>query len=174
MERLIILSDMWGNIKMDWITKYTSILNKYFEIEIYDCCELGEIILKDFSEEKIHNQFINGGIERAVYNLIKKESDYTNVLGFSIGGTIGWKAASKGLKVLNFTAISATRLRKESVQPNCKIDLFFAENDNYIPKNEWFSDLKLNKNIYKNENHNFYTKKAIAIEISKLITNKYH
>jgi hypothetical protein len=172
MNRLIILSDMFGNVKTDWYNHYISILKEFFEIEIYNCCKLAEINLEYFSKDQIHNQFVNGGIEKAVYNLLKKEKGLINILGFSIGGTIAWKAACKGLNVINFIAVSSTRLRVENTKPSCKIELFFAENDIYIPNNEWFSCIQLNKNIYKNETHDFYKKKEIAIEIcDKLILN---
>jgi hypothetical protein len=138
MNRLIILSDIFGNIESDWYKYYQSILKEHFEVEIYDCCKLAEINLKDLTEEQIHNQFINGGIEKAVYNLLKKEKELVNILGFSIGGTIAWKAACKSLHVKNFTTVSSTRLRFENTKPSCKIKLFFAENDIYIPNNEWF------------------------------------
>jgi len=54
MEKLIILSDLWGSLKSDWLPHYTEILEKHFEIEYYDCRELGEIDLKECTEEKIH------------------------------------------------------------------------------------------------------------------------
>lgn len=172
MNRLIILSDLFGNIDLDWYNHYLSILKEHFEVKIYDCCKLAEINLEDFSEEQIHKQFINGGIEKAVCNLLKNEKGTVNILGLSIGGTIAWKAACKGFNVLNFFAISSTRLRFENNKPSCKIELFFAENDIYIPNNEWFKNLQLNKNIYKNESHDFYKKKEIAAEIcDKLIVD---
>ena len=74
MEKLIILSDLWGSLKSDWLPHYTEILEKHFEIEYYDCRELGEIDLKECTEEKIHQQFMNGGIDRAIKYLLKTDS----------------------------------------------------------------------------------------------------
>ena len=79
-QRLLILSDLWGKEKSDWITYYTSILVNHFELEYYDSCDLGTINKSDYSEENLHNQFINGGIEKAVVQLVKKEK--VSLIGF--------------------------------------------------------------------------------------------
>lgn len=172
MEKLVILSDLWGNIKSDWLAHYTTILKNHFEVEYYDCRELGEIDLEEYSEEKIHQQFMNGGVERAVQNLLKKETNTINVLGFSIGGYIAWKSACEGLKVKNITAISSTRLRYENNRPECEIDLIYAENDQFKPENDWYNRLKLNSRIYDEEEHDFYAKKEYAINICDFIIRK--
>ena len=96
-ERLILLSDLWGEEKCEWMTYYTSVLEQHFVLQYYDCCELGDIDKSDYSEKNLHHQFINGGMEKAVENLLQKEKESVIVLGFSIGGTIAWKAAISGL-----------------------------------------------------------------------------
>lgn len=169
MEKLIILSDLWGNLKSDWLVHYTSILTNHFEIQYYDCCELAAIDLEEYSEEKIHQQFINGGVERAVEKLLEKETGIVNILGFSIGGYIAWKSACQGLQVNLFTAVSSTRLRYENIQPECKINLIYGENDKNKPKEDWFNKFDLEKNIHLKEEHEFYRKKEIAIDISNEI-----
>ncbi|WP_417431543.1 alpha/beta hydrolase [Halpernia sp.] len=165
MEKLIILSDLWGSKKSDWIANYTTILKSNFEIKYYDCCELGEINLTDYSEENIHQQFINGGIDKAVQNLLKEEKGNSSVLGFSIGGFIAWKTACEGLEIKELIAVSSTRLRYENQKPNCSINLIYGENDYYKPNNSWFNQLNLQPKIYKKEEHNFYMKKEKALEI---------
>ncbi len=170
MKKLIILSDLWGNKNCGWVDNYTAILKSYYEIEFYDSCELAEIDLKQNSKDKLHQQFINGGIEKAVAKLLQSENEIINVLGFSIGGLISWRAVLEGLNVEKITAISSTRLRYESKRPECKIDLFYGENDNYKPAPDWFSSFGLVENIYKDEEHEFYRKDSIATDIcSKMI-----
>lgn len=169
MKRLIVLSDLWGKSKSDWFVQYETILKSEFEIVFYDCCKLGEIDLSEFSEDKIHQQFTNGGIERAVKTLLESEKGNVYVLGFSVGGLIAWKAALEGLKIMNLFALSSTRLRYEDKQPNCEINLFYAEKDKYKPSEEWFKKLNLEINIYKEQEHYFYSYIEIASEVSKKI-----
>jgi pimeloyl-ACP methyl ester carboxylesterase len=169
MKRLIVLSDLWGKSKSDWFVQYETILKSEFEVVFYDCCTLGEIDLSDFSEDKIHQQFTNGGIERAVKTLLENEKENIDVLGFSVGGLIAWKAALEGLKVRSLFALSSTRLRYEEKQPKCAINLFYAEKDKYKPSEEWFRKLNLEMNIYKEQEHSFYCNKEIASEVSKKI-----
>jgi hypothetical protein len=169
MKRLIVLSDLWGKSKSDWFIQYETILKSHFEIVFYDCCKMAEIDLSDFSEDKIHHQFTNGGIERAVKALVENEKGNVEVLGFSIGGLIAWKAALEGLKVGSLFALSSTRLRYETKHPKCAINLFYAENDKYKPTEDWFKKQNLKMNIYKEQEHYFYSSKEIAIEVSKKI-----
>lgn len=169
MKRLIVLSDLWGKSKSDWFGHYETILRCQFEIVFYDSCKLAEIDLSDFSEDKIHHQFTNGGIKRAVKTLLEIEEGNVDVLGFSIGGLIAWKAALEGLKVRSLFALSSTRLRYEVELPSCTINLFYAEKDKFRPSEEWFRELNLEMNIYKEQEHAFYSKQEIATEVSKLI-----
>jgi hypothetical protein len=41
--KLIMLSDLWGKEKSEWITDYVAVLESKFEIMFYDCCELGGV-----------------------------------------------------------------------------------------------------------------------------------
>ena len=172
MEKLIILSDLWGSINADWLPHYTEILKEHFEIEYYDCRELGEIDLRECTEEKIHQHFMNSGVERAIKKLLKKEVNSISVLGFSIGGYIAWKSALEGLKVKEFIAISSTRLRYENEKPQCEIDLFYGENDKFKPENDWYNRLELKEKIFYNEEHDFYRNKENAINICDEIIRK--
>ncbi|MBF8456270.1 alpha/beta hydrolase [Kaistella sp. G5-32] len=171
-ERLIILSDLWGAEKADWIEYYTSVLENNFEVNFYDSCVLGEVSKREYSEEKLHHQFVNGGIEKAVENLLKKEKENIIILGFSIGGLIAWKAGNSGLKMQNLFAISSTRLRYETLKPPTKIELIYGEDDAYKPKTEWFEKLEINMNILAREDHELYKKKEIAEVICKVIIQK--
>ena len=110
----------------------------------------------------IHNEFVNGGIERAVEKLQLEEiSENSIVLGFSVGGTIGWKYALETGLVLSLACVSSTRLRYENIKPNCKIDLYFGNKDTYAPENSWFEKLSLNKITLEGE-HNIYKKESFS------------
>lgn len=167
--KLIILSDLWGKEKSFWIENYTKLLAEKFIITYYDCCELGEINTTDNSENNLHQQFINGGIDKAVDNLLVLEKSEVYILAFSIGGLIGWKASLSGLNSKGLFAISSTRLRYENEKPNGIIELFFAEKDAFKPENNWFETLQIKKRIIKNENHDCYQKS----EIAKKTTTKF-
>jgi hypothetical protein len=174
MQKLVILSDIWGNYENIWVENYIKNLEKYFEIQFYDSSKLAQIDTNELNEKKIHNQFIDFGIDKAVENLIKLETSEISILGFSIGGLIGWKATLLGLKVNQLFAISSTRLRFENNPPSCKIQLFFGENDPNKPNSQWFDSFKLYENIFKKENHDFYKKDTISMEICNKIIPKTH
>lgn len=168
-SRLVLLSDLWGKEKSDWISFYTEILEEHFELHYYDCCALGNIDKFIYSEENLHQQFVNGGIEIAVEKLLQEETQIVTVLGFSIGGLIGWKAAISGLKIENLFALSSTRLRYEAQKPLGNIELFYGENDTFKPDAIWFDNFQLKQNLFPNENHEFYQKKEVATIICNQI-----
>lgn len=167
--RLIILSDLWGKEKSDWILGYVELLNDKFEIQYYDCCDLGGIDKTNYTEENLHSQFVNGGIEKVVENLLKAEKNQIDILAFSIGGTIAWKGAMKGLNVRSLFAVSSTRLRYEYEIPNGAIKLYYGENDSNKPSNDWFEKHSIDFEIIKSKEHNFYVEKDFTTSICKEI-----
>ncbi|TRX35353.1 alpha/beta hydrolase [Flavobacterium sp. ZT3R18] len=167
--RLIILSDLWGKEKSDWVSNYVSLLKDKFEIQYHDCCELGAIDKTNYTEENLHSQFVNGGIETAVVHLLKAEKNQIDILAFSIGGTIAWKAALKGMNVRSLFAVSSTRLRYENEIPNGTIKLYYGENDSNKPDVNWFAKHSIDFEIIKNKEHDFYTEKDFATSICEEI-----
>ncbi|QDP84273.1 alpha/beta hydrolase [Chryseobacterium sp. SNU WT5] len=167
--RLIILSDLWGRKKSFWIEYYRSLLENEFTIKYYDCCELANLDTTEYTAEHLHWQFLNGGIEKAVENLRQLEKGEIDVLAFSIGGVVAWKACLKGLKAKSIFALSSTRLRNEVEKPEGVIKLFYGENDESQPNNQWFQDIKIERQIVKDEGHEFYQKLEFAKRISKLL-----
>ena len=67
-QRLILISDLWGSKNSEWISSYTSILNQHFDVFFYSSTELAEINIFNLAQEKIHQKFIEAGIEKAVEN----------------------------------------------------------------------------------------------------------
>lgn len=167
-EKLLILSDLNGLKNAYWISYYTSFLKEKFEIEILDSCVLAEID-SNVSKEKIHKQMISFGIEKAVLNLLKREEKPKHILGFSIGGTIGWKANSSGLNLKSLFAVSATRIRFETQKPKGILKTFFGEKDAFKPDLNWFKKMKIDHFEIPEETHEFYKKKEFATQICTLI-----
>lgn len=154
--RLIILTDLWGTTNASWIDLYKELLNPQFDVLIYDSCKLAGIDATGLSEKQRHSHFIDFGIETAVKELLRLEQDPLNILGYSIGGTIAWKAGLKGLQIIHLYAISATRLRFEIEKPDCKIVLLFGEHDTYSPHLDWALNLDLTLKIIKDGEHKTY------------------
>lgn len=173
--RLIIISDLWGKEKSNWVSDYVELLKDKFEIQYYDCCDLGGIDKTDYTEENLHSQFVNGGIEMAVENLLKAEKNQINILAFSVGGTIAWKAALKGLNTNSLLAVSSTRLRYETKVPDCNIRLYFGERDSSKPDKDWFEKHAIDFEILKNKEHDFYTEKDCTTSIcNEILTQIPH
>jgi hypothetical protein len=157
--RLLILSDLFGGKNPKWVNYYVEELESKFDIQYYDVLNLGNINISDFNKTDVHHQFLKGGIDKAVNNLLKFTKEETAILGFSIGGTIAWKAALKGLKVSRLIAVSSTRLRFETQIPDCKIKLYFGEKDSDAPNLQWFSDFKISSHLFVNQDHQLYLDK---------------
>lgn len=167
--RLIILSDLWGFEEAEWVNTYHQLLHPHFELEYYDSRKLVDLDLSDNSKSGVHVQFVNGGIERGVFKLGQIEKESIWILGFSVGGTIAWKAALKNLKVEKLYAISSTRLRYEKEKPNCDCNLFFGKDDRYSPSPIWAEDLGVNCQYLPAKGHECYEEDKVAMKICKII-----
>lgn len=174
--KLIILTDLWGLADAPWLDIYKELLNPEFELIIYDSCKLAGIDATGLNEKQRHSRFINSGIDTAVKELIKLEQGPLNILGFSIGGTIAWKAGLNGLKIIHLFAISSTRLRFETEKPDCKINLLFGEKDKYSSDLNWASRLSLKVEIIKDGEHETYkdvkTAQKVCEELKIIISKK--
>lgn len=166
---LLILSDLWGKEKSEWTQFYTSHLSSIYTIKYYDSCELASVDKSIDREEKLHTQFVNGGIEKAVDSLVAQGHKHVDVLAFSVGGVIAWKAALSGLNINALFAVSSTRLRKETEKPNCHIQLFYGEDDPSKPEQTWYEQLELEEFIFPNSPHEMYRDKEVAKKICQEI-----
>jgi pimeloyl-ACP methyl ester carboxylesterase len=168
--RLLVITDLWGTEQADWLNAYTRPLSEYFEVTIYNSRVLGSVDEKLKIESEIHGAFVQGGLEKAVDNLIHQETihrksqsiDDHEVLAFSIGGAIAWKAALAGLKMNRFYAISSTRLRKEIKKPEATMSLIYGEEDPYRPNSEWQAKLGCEFSLIKEKGHTCYREKDVA------------
>lgn len=169
---LIIISDLWGKEQSAWLASYTERLKSYFTIIYYDCCELGEVDKSTYIEQNLHHQFVNGGSEKAIANLCAQQKGRVNILAFSVGGYIGWKASLSTLNTAHIFAVSSTRLRYAVKKPPCNIELFYGEHDEYKPEDSWFENLQIEKQVIPNQNHNFYQKPEFAEWLTNRIIEK--
>ncbi|NKI30567.1 alpha/beta hydrolase [Croceivirga thetidis] len=165
-NKLLVLSDMWGVKKGLWITSYFGYLQQSYEIDFFDCQQLAHVNELVGNKENLHKAFVEGGIDTAVAHLLKKINEPTDVLAFSTGGTIAYKAALQGLPVKSMTLVSATRIRLESERPECEVNLIYGGNDKYAPSDEWANNLGLEKTIIPNFGHELYTDQKIIDEVS--------
>lgn len=172
-KRLLILSDLWGKNKSSWLSYYTAILDPYFDIQYYDCCELGAIDTSIDTQEALHQQFLNGGIPKAVAKLITLETSPVHILAFSIGGTIAWQFGLKSALIQSLYCVSSTRLRYEIKKPKGTITLYYGSNDLYTPTKEWVKTLNIPTHFIKDKDHQMYTEEAIASLVSKAIIEAY-
>lgn len=155
-KEIIIITDINGIFDSEWMDHYVLPLEQDHSVKVYNSHELGLIDTTDTSEKAIHEQFLNGGIDRAVHSLTERVSSAFLVLGFSIGGLIGWKAALKNLKTEHLMALSSTRLRYEEERPDGRMQLFFGESDAFQPDQHWFDKMQVQYEIIPNQGHEVY------------------
>nr|WP_297787762.1 hypothetical protein [uncultured Allomuricauda sp.] len=165
-EKLVVISDMWGTKKGLWIASYFGYLQQYFDIVFHDCQQLGDIDIDFSDEDTIHGAFVNGGIDKAVQNLLRKETEPAHYLAFSTGGTIAYKAALKGLPVKSLTALSATRVRLEESMPTVPLKLIYGECDKSKPGLKWAKSVGADLKIVPNFGHTLYSDEKIISEVS--------
>jgi len=166
-QRLIILSDLWGIQRSQWLASYIQPLNLYFDIQYYDCCALSNIDTNIYEKDRLYQQFKHHGIETASRNLLVSEwHNHPHILAFSIGGIIAWKAALQGLKIQSLFAISSTQLCYESIKPNGFVKCFFGIDDTFKPSKQWFETLQIDYEWIKEQKHTMYRDYTIAEKIT--------
>ncbi|QXP56045.1 hypothetical protein H0I25_18620 [Cellulophaga sp. HaHa_2_95] len=171
-ERLVIVSDMWGTKRGQWITSYLGYLQQHFDIVFYDCQELANINLVVENQESLHHEFVHGGIETAVAHLLKRETIPSHYLAFSTGGTIVYKAGLQGLSVKSLHAISPTRVRFEKMKPNFPFKLVFGANDQYRPEKEWGDNLDISVTEASGFGHELYSDEKIIKQVCLELLDK--
>ena len=163
-QEIVIVSDLWG-IKGDWFAEYEAILSDHYQLSFINACSLAEINVEDYSEDKIHQQFVNGGIDLAVTKLLKQEPTNKIYLGCSIGGVILWKAALQGFQMEKLITISSTRLRYETARPANLHKMYFGKNDTNIPNPTWINSIGTEYVVMVDGDHEIYKDKSIISEV---------
>ncbi|MEM1121754.1 MAG: alpha/beta hydrolase [Bacteroidota bacterium] len=166
-ERLVIISDLWGSEKAEWLPNYTEILETKFELWFYDSCEIGKVDKSNYEQYNLHIQFVDGGIDLAVDNLVEKERNPVNILAFSVGGVIAWKFGLSTDNIKSLLCVSSARLRKETERPKGRIELYFGEKDEHLPSTEWRKNMQIKFNMLIDKGHMVYTETEFARNLSE-------
>ncbi|MFS4493566.1 hypothetical protein [Maribacter sp. 2308TA10-17] len=164
-EKLVILSDMWGAKKGLWITSYLGYLQQYYDITYYDIQQLSNIDVQIQTTDNVHRAFVEGGIDTAVAHLLKKETESAHYLGFSMGGTIAWKAGLMGLPMKSLYTVSSTRIRAEEEKPACNVVSLFGDQDVYRPKLDWHQKVGVKSDLIEGFGHTMYGDEKIISRV---------
>ncbi len=169
-KEIILVSDLWGKRKADWLTNFERILLPSYDIKFYDACTLADIDNTIQDEKTRHNLFIHHGIQKATQKLLTLESSEKIYIGCSIGGVILWKAGLLGLRIEQLITISSTRLRKETTKPKCPIQMYFGALDTNNPNLAWFKRMKSPYKIIEAHIHDLYKDEIVVAEILNNLT----
>jgi len=166
-ERLVILSDLWGAKKGLWITSYLGYLQQYFDIVYYDTSQLADLDTGLTSAEDLCTAFDNGGLERAVRNLMAKESTPGHYLTFCAGGTVVWNAAKEGLPVESLYAVSPLNMHRETDVPDCQLTLVYGEYMDNRPSKDWALNMGAPMEIIPRFGREMYSDEKIIQKVCK-------
>jgi hypothetical protein len=136
-ERLVILSDLWGPRKGLWITSYLGYLQQYCDITYYDTSQLADLEETHPTAQSLLATFTEGGLERAVRNLLSKEKKAAYYLTFCAGGTVVWNAVKRGLPVNSVYAVSPVNLHREAQGLPCPVKVLYGEYMEDKPSKKW-------------------------------------
>ena len=166
-KRLVILSDMWGCKKGLWITSYLGYLQSYFDISFYDSRELGYLDLSLNTKDSLHEAFLNGGMDRAVEQLLIKEKgkEPAHYLTFCAGSSITWKAALKDLPIKSLYAISPFNLTTTLKKPDIPVNLLYGEFQKLLPAEQWSAQEGLVLETIPRFGHELYTDEKIIQKV---------
>ncbi|HAT86385.1 MAG TPA: hypothetical protein DCS30_10840 [Rhizobiales bacterium] len=124
-----------------------------------------------------HHLFTDGGMDKAVRNLMSHWGKDHWGLGYSAGGTVLWKAAARGHAFSGIFCVSSTRLRNEGAIETPH-HVFFGNKDPNKPASEWLSTVPKQYTLLNDAGHNYYldahstatelTCKAMARQMSAL------
>lgn len=160
-EKLVVISDMWGAKKGLWIASYFGYLQQYYDITFHDSQQLGGIDVPLGTDENVRKAFLEGGIRTAVAQLLRKEAAPAHYLAFGIGGTIGYRAALAGLPMKSLTAISAVDIGNEQQRPDMPMTLIFGQQDALRPSDQWAKKVGVEMEMAPHFGHGLYTDEKI-------------
>jgi len=126
--------------------------------------------ISQYEEENLHKQFLDFGIDNAISNLIRIEKEAKIYITVSIGGVLAWKAAMAGLPIKQLIAVSPTRLREESENPDCDFQLYFGKEDPNKPDLIWLEAFAKNRYKLLDGDHHIYNDKDIVTQILSSFT----
>lgn len=166
-ERLVILSDLWGSKKGLWITSYLGYLQQYFDITYYDTSQLADLEPVAPTAEALCGAFNQGGLERAVANLLSRENEPAHYLTFCAGSTVVWHAAKKGLPVKSLYAVSPMHMHREGDLPDFQVNLLYGEYMANRPSQNWALELGVPMEIVPKFGREMYSDEKIIQKVCK-------
>ena len=164
-KRLVILSDLWGPRKGLWITSYLGYLQQYFDITYYDTSQLADLDVSHPTVSSLTAAFSEGGMERAVRNLISKETQPAHYLAFCAGGSVVWKAIKKGLPAKSLYAISPMDLHKESKINGCPVKVLYGEYMDNKPSKNWAVQNGVTLEVFPRFGHGMYSDEVVIQKV---------
>ncbi len=177
-EKLVVVSDMWGAQKGLWITSYLGYLQQYFNIVFYDSRELAQLEGEPSNANELYEAFINGGMDRAVSQLLLKEQTESHYLTFCAGGTIAWHAAMKGLPVKSLYAVSPIDLERQTEGPDCPVRVVYGEKDLKIPGTDWMIKTGAQAETIPDFGHEMYSDEKViqkvCLDLLDLVLKKHY
>lgn len=163
-----MLSDIHGFSNCEWIDDYCTELSPKFEIVLLDSLVLADIDYIYLTPDEVHEKMLKGGIQTAVNKLSNIIATEQNVIGFSIGGTILWKALLGKTASTKLVCVSSNRLRFEVATPHCPVLTIFGNQDRLRPDANWYNEKNLQRKTLQGD-HDFYkTKTGIAETLVEL------
>lgn len=164
-ERLVILSDLWGPRKGLWITSYLGYLQQYFDITYYDTSQLADLDVRHPTAASLTEAFGEGGMERAVKNLVSKEPQPAHYLAFCAGGSVVWNAVKKGLPAKSLYAISPMNLHRESEGTACPVKVLYGEYMDDKPSKNWAAQNEVSLEIFPRFGHDMYSDEKVIQKV---------
>ncbi|WP_297575742.1 hypothetical protein [uncultured Deefgea sp.] len=111
----------------------------------------------DLSGMELHDHLIHqGGMTRAVQQLLKQHQTTDIAIGYSAGGTVLWRACLAGLNCTDLFCLSSTRLRNESNKPTARTHIFFDQGDITISSQEKLLQLSDHFYLIGHDGHTAY------------------
>jgi len=162
---ILLLSDIHTiNPELDaFMVDAREILRSLGKVNMLSSRLLAEIP-DEFNTDEAHKAFVKGGIDLAADNLTKENIQYDVVIGFSVGGTILWKAIENHhLSASQLVCISSTRLRYETRNLPIKTMLFYGSEDKYAPNKQVMKKLADQFYIFPDVSHDFYKQDSLIL-----------
>ncbi|AKP74354.1 hypothetical protein Psal006b_01085 [Piscirickettsia salmonis] len=160
-KNAIIASDMYGAFNpnhqnINYIIETEKLLVKRgYDVTIFSVPDIAGITT--FTKESMHSQYISTGVEKAARTLAENYLSYDLAIGFSVGGTVFWKASEYFNKFTKeLICVSSTRLRYEKKSIAAKTHLIYGGNDLYKPDIMCMQTLADSYQILDGLEHEFY------------------
>lgn len=151
--KCLLITDIFGLPAPDH--PVISCLEKHADLTTLQPADLAN--MPQLVGEELHQfLFEKGGFETAATRISTLEPQFDIAIGFSVGGSLIWRACQEGLETQTVFCLSSTRLRKEKSKIKPVSHVFFGALDENRPDNEWLRSYPDFYLIGRHEDHGFY------------------